>query len=180
MLPARSSSRPGKGKADQGEVPEHPPPSAPKPQTGSRKKLACDKCRERKVRCNREQPVCGRCARLGHDCQYTTPPKQNSSRSDLLRLLFTLHSRLEQTEARLALNDPILDPNPGLGLDLTSNNVNLPSFDFMDMQQQQQPPPPQHPSSQIPSSQPVAQPDLGNFDNSSIDEQTLQADMDAW
>ncbi|KAL8973220.1 MAG: hypothetical protein Q9197_002446 [Variospora fuerteventurae] len=49
----------------------------------------------------------------------------------------------------------------------------------MDMQQQQQPPPPQHPSSQLPSSQPVAQPDFGDLDNSSIDEQTLQVDMDA-
>ncbi|KAL8653890.1 MAG: hypothetical protein Q9210_001841 [Variospora velana] len=127
-------------------VPDHPPPSAPKPKTGSGKRLACDKCRERKVRCNREQPVCGRCARLGQNCQYTTPAKQYS---DLSPLLLTLHSRLEQTEARLALNAPILDPNQGLSVDPTSNNVDFSSFDIMDMQQQQQP------SSQLPSSQPT-------------------------
>ncbi|KAL8959687.1 MAG: hypothetical protein Q9193_003485 [Seirophora villosa] len=180
MPPAESGGRPGK--ADKGDVPDRPPSSAAKPKTGSAKRLACDNCRERKVRCNREQPVCGRCARLGHNCQYTTPARQNSSHSDVSRLLLTLHSRLQQTEARLALNAPLLDPKHGMNVEPTPNAVDFASFDFMDIQQQQQqqPPPPQQKSSQVPTSQPLTQPDLGYLDNFNLDDPMWQADMDAW
>lgn len=180
MPPAESGCRPAE--AEKRDLPDHPPSSAAKPKTGSAKRLACDNCRERKVRCNREQPVCGRCARLGHNCQYTTPARQNSSHSDVSRLLLTLHSRLQQTEARLALNAPLLDPKHGMNIEPAPNAVDFASFDFMDIQQQQQqqPPPPQQKSSQAPSSQPLTQPDLGYLDNFNLDDPMWQADMDAW
>lgn len=138
--------------------------------TGSGKRLACDNCRERKVRCNREQPRCGRCSRLGHNCKYTTPAKQHPSQMDVSKLLLTLHSRLEQTEARLAMNAPPLDLNLGMIWDPIPSNVDFQSVNFMDMQQ-----PPQ----QVPP-QPVASPDMAYLDNLDIDQQTLQSDNDTW
>lgn len=144
-------------------------PAAPT-KIGGGKRLACDHCRERKVRCNREQPRCGRCTKLGHECKYTTPAKQHPSQMDVSNLLLTLHSRLEQTEARLAMNAPPLDLNPGMIWDPIPSNVDFQSLNFMDMQR-----PPQ----QVPS-QPVTSPDMTYFDNLDIDQQTLQSDNDTW
>ncbi|KAI4118123.1 MAG: hypothetical protein LQ345_001762 [Seirophora villosa] len=140
MPPTESGGRPGK--AQKGDLPDHPPSSAAKPKTGSAK-------------------------------------RQNSSHSDVSRLLLTLHSRLQQTEARLALNAPLLDPKHGMNIEPAPNAVDFASFDFMDIQQQQQPPPPQQKSSQAPSSQPLTQPDLGYLDNFNLDYPMWQADMDA-
>lgn len=138
--------------------------------TGSGKRLACDNCRERKVRCNREQPRCGRCARLGHNCKYTKPAKQHPSQVDMSKLLLTLHSRLEQTEARLAMKNPPLDLNPGTMWDPIPTNVDFQSLNFMDMQQTPQQGPPQ----------PLALPDMAYLDNLDVDQQTLQSDSETW
>lgn len=66
------------------------------PTNTSLKRLACDGCRERKVRCDRQHPSCGRCARLGHNCNYSGPSKQAASKLDWSQLLLTLHSRLSE------------------------------------------------------------------------------------
>ena len=58
------------------------------------KRLACDACRDRKVRCDRQHPTCSRCARLGHSCNYSGPSKQAASKVDWSQLIMTLHSRL--------------------------------------------------------------------------------------
>jgi len=126
-------------------------------ETGSGKRLACVKCRERKIRCNREQPICGRCARLGHNCKYTAPAKQISSQMDVSQLLLTLSSRLAQTEARLAMNPPQLDPNQGMNYDL-----DILPLDCKDIQQQAVPP------------------DMGYLDNLNMNEQIMQPDLDTW
>ena len=132
-------------------------PLAATAETGSGKRLACVKCRERKIRCNREQPICGRCARLGHNCKYTAPAKQNSSQMDISQLLLTLSSRLAHTEARLAMNSPVLDANQGMNCD-----VEIPPLEFKDMQQQ------------------VGPPDMGYLDNLNMNEQIMQSDIDTW
>ena len=116
------------------------------------KRLACNPCRGRKVRCDRQQPTCGRCARVGDQCVYSGPSKQSVSKLDLSRLLLTLHDRLgglhstfssyqsiatliyiavEQTEARLAFGTPMLDTNqysipwPDLGMLPTPPNTEV-------------------------------------------------------
>lgn len=171
-----SIGRPGNGSSVRPDPPNNATgpgprssPAAPT-KTGSGKRLACDHCRERKVRCNREEPRCGRCTRLGHECKYTTPVKQHPSPMDVSKLLLTLHSRLEQTEARLAMNGPPLDLNPGMVWDPVPPNVDFQSMNFLNMQQ-----PPQH----VPS-HPVTSPDGAYFDNRDIDQQTLQSDSDTW
>lgn len=64
-------------------------------QTIVTKRIACDICRERKVRCDRSQPCCGRCSRLGHRCKYTVSKRQDASNKlDVSQALSTLSARL--------------------------------------------------------------------------------------
>ncbi|KAI2617409.1 fungal-specific transcription factor domain-containing protein [Hypoxylon sp. NC1633] len=96
---ATTGASPSQSEAPSNATQERPPePSA--------KRLACNPCRDRKVRCDRQHPTCGRCAKLGNNCIYSSPSKQTVSKLDLSRLLLTLHSRLEQAEAQLAFNTP--------------------------------------------------------------------------
>lgn len=65
-----------------------------RPSEASNKRLACNPCRDRKVRCDRQHPTCGRCGKMGSECHYSSPSKQGVSKLDLSRLLVTLHNRL--------------------------------------------------------------------------------------
>ncbi|KAI0505657.1 hypothetical protein F5B22DRAFT_651590 [Xylaria bambusicola] len=60
---------------------------------------ACGICRERKVRCDREEPQCGRCARLGQDCSYNVRPR--ISPDDLPLQISQINDRLAKAEALL-------------------------------------------------------------------------------
>ncbi|EPE37021.1 Zn2/Cys6 DNA-binding protein [Glarea lozoyensis ATCC 20868] len=57
-------------------------------------RVACDACRERKIRCNRHRPVCGRCVKLGITCRYSSRSTSTPSKLDLSRILTTLNKRL--------------------------------------------------------------------------------------
>lgn len=70
------------------------PPPPHEGRGGPHRRLACDPCRDRKIRCDRQQPVCGRCARLRHDCTYSSPAKSTAAKQDLWRLLLQVNSRL--------------------------------------------------------------------------------------
>ncbi|KAH8704711.1 fungal-specific transcription factor domain-containing protein [Talaromyces proteolyticus] len=74
------------------------------------RRIACDACRRRKVRCDRAQPICGRCTKLNQDCKYTASRNQRGSDSNMSQALTTLQSRLAQAEARLAsIHQPLPD-----------------------------------------------------------------------
>ncbi|ORY69607.1 fungal-specific transcription factor domain-containing protein [Pseudomassariella vexata] len=103
---ASSSTSNSNSAAQAGPDPAHG--DVPAETSTSAKRLACNQCRERKVRCDRQQPQCSRCAKVGSSCHYSSPSKQTISKSDLSRLLFTMHSRLEHAEAKLALAPPPL------------------------------------------------------------------------
>ncbi|KAI0403609.1 hypothetical protein F4802DRAFT_288247 [Xylaria palmicola] len=68
---------------------------------------ACIICRERKVRCDREEPKCGRCARLGQGCSYNVKPR--ISPDDLPLQLSQINDRLAKAEALLVIprNGPL-------------------------------------------------------------------------
>ncbi|KAK4243379.1 fungal-specific transcription factor domain-containing protein [Corynascus novoguineensis] len=70
----------------------------------SMKRLACEPCRDRKIRCDRQHPTCGRCARMRNTCSYSTRSKSTLSNADLSRFLLAMSQRLQQIEARVALN----------------------------------------------------------------------------
>jgi hypothetical protein len=68
------------------------------------RRLACEACRDRKIRCDRQHPTCGRCARMRNPCRYSTRSKSTLSNTDLSRYLLEMTQRLQQIEARVALN----------------------------------------------------------------------------
>ncbi|KAL5084591.1 hypothetical protein Trisim1_011593 [Trichoderma cf. simile WF8] len=70
--------------------------------SSSLRRLACDACRARKVRCDRQDPPCSRCAKVGVTCRYSSRSKPTPSKMDLSRFLVTLNNRLKQAEAQLA------------------------------------------------------------------------------
>ncbi|KAL4739543.1 hypothetical protein BDV11DRAFT_215168 [Aspergillus similis] len=92
----------------------------PTPTSG---RLACDICRERKVRCDRGIPKCGRCARLGYDCSYQGRKRYRAAQADMPRQLSELRTRLASTTAtpttcplppHVDLSWPVLTPErPG-------------------------------------------------------------------
>ncbi|KAH7253399.1 fungal-specific transcription factor domain-containing protein [Fusarium solani] len=63
-----------------------------------RVRQACTVCRDRKVRCDRVQPSCGRCLRLHERCSYDS----SSGPTDLSRQVRGLQARLERAEERLS------------------------------------------------------------------------------
>ena len=52
---------------------------------------ACAICRKRKLKCDGAAPVCGRCARLGHDCVYVESRRKSGPKSGYVK---GLESRL--------------------------------------------------------------------------------------
>ncbi|KAI1734292.1 fungal-specific transcription factor domain-containing protein [Xylaria scruposa] len=84
---------------------EDPTPASPA--SNSTKRFACNGCRDRKIRCDKQCPTCGRCAKLGLACHYSGRSKQGTSKMDLPKFLMTLDSRLKQAEAKLAVTPPL-------------------------------------------------------------------------
>ncbi|RAL01977.1 Zn(II)2Cys6 transcription factor [Aspergillus ibericus CBS 121593] len=68
-------------------------PSGPEP--------ACDECRIRKVRCDRELPVCSSCRKSGLTCQYTQKGKRVNHTKKLVNDVQLLGNRLERIEEAL-------------------------------------------------------------------------------
>lgn len=64
--------------------------------SSSLRRLACDACRARKVRCDRQDPPCSRCAKVGVTCRYSSRSKPTPSKMDLSRFLITLNNRLSE------------------------------------------------------------------------------------
>ncbi|KAI8650582.1 Zn(2)-C6 fungal-type domain-containing protein [Fusarium keratoplasticum] len=113
-----------------------------------RVRQACTVCRDRKVRCDRVQPSCGRCLRLHERCSYDT----SSGPTDLSRQVRELQARLERAEERLSASRlgslETGNPLPGSGvpplMPLTENIDLLPFVPLADINfdAQLQPPAP--------------------------------------
>ncbi|KAK2863660.1 hypothetical protein FQN49_004116 [Arthroderma sp. PD_2] len=78
--------------------------------------IACRTCRERKIRCDGQQP-CSRCAGQSQPCVYVTPSSSDSGASDLTQQLHMMNDRLRKAEAQLAsqacwavTEDPLSSP----------------------------------------------------------------------
>lgn len=64
--------------------------------SSSLRRRACDACRARKVRCDRQDPPCNRCVRMGVACHYSGRGKPTNSRIGMSRFLETLNNRLSE------------------------------------------------------------------------------------
>lgn len=76
--------------------------------TASRsRRTTCDSCRDRKVKCGREQPICSRCQRLCIDCTY--PPPEIPS-AQLISVLQKMNTRLRKNQilARITSADNLI------------------------------------------------------------------------
>ncbi|OQE40933.1 hypothetical protein PENCOP_c005G08144 [Penicillium coprophilum] len=106
--------------------------------TSVQKHPACDNCRRRKVRCNREQP-CGKCREVSLNCRYTSVARRKGPKGRTAPVLSALLSSTESTpleststntnDATLFpvsfLEDQLLPPLPEYGsIDL--NTIGLP------------------------------------------------------
>ncbi|KAF7524692.1 hypothetical protein G7054_g11329 [Neopestalotiopsis clavispora] len=96
------------------------PPAGSEQKTSAAKRLACDQCRQRKVKCNKEYPQCSRCAKVDIGCTYSTRKKTSPEKMGLSHFLLTLNSRLEQAEAQLAFPPPSKQDGVHSGVSLLS------------------------------------------------------------
>lgn len=88
--------------------------------------MACNLCRERKVRCDGAQPTCGRCSRLGNECVYNVD-RRLSNRDNERRLnetIRTLKEGLSNAEAKLSDREKssTLETLPGFGFNDIPDN----------------------------------------------------------
>lgn len=64
--------------------------------SSSLRRRACDACRSRKVKCDRQDPPCNRCVKMGVACHYSGRAKPTNSRMGMSRFLETLNNRLSE------------------------------------------------------------------------------------
>ncbi|KAK8115290.1 hypothetical protein PG999_007359 [Apiospora kogelbergensis] len=68
-------------------------------QAHAQRHTACNMCRDKKVRCDGEQPSCSKCRQSGEECVYVPVP--TPTRATLANMVKELQDRLERAEARL-------------------------------------------------------------------------------
>ncbi|PLN82768.1 hypothetical protein BDW42DRAFT_184610 [Aspergillus taichungensis] len=92
------------------------------------KRTTCDLCRERKVRCDRGKPQCGRCKRIGQTCTYPSAGGEVARINSELR---SLQSRLRHVEYKLQKQDisfPVEPIGPVLSSRFTDSAPYTPHF----------------------------------------------------
>ena len=112
-----------------------------------RRKVACQTCRLRKIKCSLERPICSLCRSSGSECEYLTdPPKQTLERvaETLSGRLDTVSRQLEDLKSVVQANAAprlyhqsslsgasVISPNIALATPPTSNKpIHEPSRDF--------------------------------------------------
>ncbi|GKZ91230.1 hypothetical protein AnigIFM63604_000320 [Aspergillus niger] len=88
----------------------------PKRRTGARRKvvLACDSCREKKIRCDGNKPICGACRRRSYridQCLYNPDNARTASRDEYFQ---TLHLRIRELENACLMAGVSIDSPLGL------------------------------------------------------------------
>ncbi|KAJ5143188.1 uncharacterized protein N7515_001975, partial [Penicillium bovifimosum] len=75
--------------------------------------LACESCRDKKVRCDGTKPICGPCARRGYTvdrCVYKLDNARSASGDEYLKIL---HNRIRELEETCAKGGVTAPPGPG-------------------------------------------------------------------
>ena len=74
--------------------------------------LACETCREKKVRCDGEKPICGPCSRRSYPidrCVYKIENARSASNDEYLKVL---HDRIRELESVCTRNGVVVPPAP--------------------------------------------------------------------
>ncbi|KAL3462506.1 fungal-specific transcription factor domain-containing protein [Aspergillus heterothallicus] len=82
-------------------------PQSPRPQSELPKRVSCDACRRRKVRCDRNQP-CSRCTASFYDCTFSEPArkKRKTVTDEKIELLEGRIKSMEEASAQNAAAAP--------------------------------------------------------------------------
>ncbi|UPX11811.1 uncharacterized protein EKO05_0002399 [Ascochyta rabiei] len=78
-------------------------PSRPPSPTRAHRTVACEPCRVKKTKCNREQPACGRCQSLDLHCEYAIGPSDTSRKAALQRRLVEVETERDSLRDLLKL-----------------------------------------------------------------------------
>ncbi|RAL05416.1 uncharacterized protein BO80DRAFT_397962 [Aspergillus ibericus CBS 121593] len=73
--------------------------------------LACDACREKKIRCDGEKPICGSCLRRSHgiaQCVYSMENPRTASQDEYIRVLRSRITELEEICLQAGVSSPTL------------------------------------------------------------------------
>ncbi|CAH0044934.1 unnamed protein product [Clonostachys solani] len=88
--------------------------------------LSCFQCREKKLKCDRNAPCCGRCQRLAHPCDYPSARKKVTGKRKQVR---ELEAKLAELESKL---DAVHSNNPLWGAIDGEENAALVMEDIQD------------------------------------------------
>uniref|UniRef100_A0A0B7K7B1 Zn(2)-C6 fungal-type domain-containing protein n=1 Tax=Bionectria ochroleuca TaxID=29856 RepID=A0A0B7K7B1_BIOOC len=75
--------------------------------------LSCFQCREKKLKCDRNAPCCGRCQRLAHPCDYPLARKKVTGKRKQVRELEAKLAELESKLNAVHSNNPLWGPIDG-------------------------------------------------------------------
>ncbi|KAL9124057.1 MAG: hypothetical protein Q9217_006578, partial [Psora testacea] len=89
---------------------------------------ACKLCRDRKVRCDGNQPVCDKCRRLGENCVYS--PTYKPTKADLAQTIESLRDRIDTAESIFVRQNTSAPPSHDLLAPVTDSAMSIASLDF--------------------------------------------------
>ncbi|KEY71252.1 hypothetical protein S7711_02359 [Stachybotrys chartarum IBT 7711] len=91
-----------------------PSPSRLSPPRPSRQQpgRACEECRRKKLRCDRQQPQCGYCEDNGVECDFVAPPRPRGPKRGHMKLLHSKIATLEKRIIQLNGGGPCPDEGP--------------------------------------------------------------------
>ncbi|KAI0382683.1 hypothetical protein F5Y04DRAFT_287732 [Hypomontagnella monticulosa] len=94
---------------------------------------ACEECRRRKVRCDRQQPSCGLCLSSGVQCQVTVPRPPRGPKRGYLKALQARIATLEGTLLQQQQQQQQRNPNGnGNNISISPEDVTLDGITFND------------------------------------------------
>lgn len=100
------------------------------PPTRQNPGAACEECRRRKVRCDRQQPACGLCLSSGVQCQVTTPRPPRGPKRGYLKALQARIATLEGTLLQQQQQQPC--SNSSNTISISPGDTSIESLSFND------------------------------------------------
>src|SRR5437762_5256579 len=96
----------------------------------NRASYSCHSCRRRKVKCDRQHPVCGGCIKMGVPCEWSDNVKDGSAAADgSPRKASQSSSHGADVDSQHGLREMSVDSNSGMrDMNNTSQYMQMPAF----------------------------------------------------